>query len=186
MHGALCIAVCVRAVPGLCVPGFYRSTHWENFLTGNRKRMITQEKWRDENEEVRGHIIFSAPAFLFMNRKAYKGTFFVFEADFDGGKLKSVAGRKRYNCDACRDYFWRSCHSSCQAIWMASSLLSLDVCGSPANPGSSVTHLCMSVKRTVSGSTSGNLSARPMAMSSRLSQSKVCGIAAPQWSSSLA
>src|SRR5271165_6087873 len=45
--------------------------------------------------------------------------------------------------------------------------------GSPANPGSSVIHLCMSVNRTVNGSTSGCLSVKPMAMSSRLSQSKV-------------
>src|SRR2546430_7604522 len=38
---------------------------------------------------------------------------------------------------------------------------SLEAAGSPEKPGSSVIHLCMSVKRTVRGSTSGNLSARP-------------------------
>src|SRR5260221_3806988 len=72
--------------------------------------------------------------------------------------------------------FVRSAHSSCQAVWMASSFLSLDFAGSPANPGSSVIHLCMSVKRTEYGSTSGNLSVNAMAMSSKLSQSNVCGI----------
>src|SRR5262249_8240242 len=56
---------------------------------------------------------------------------------------------------------------------MASSLDSLDFAGSPANPGSSVIHLCISVKRTVYGSSSGNLSVNAMAMSSKLSQSKV-------------
>ena len=45
--------------------------------------------------------------------------------------------------------FLRSSHSSCQAIWMASSLDSLDLPGSPEKPGSSVIHLCKSVKRTV-------------------------------------
>src|SRR5208337_2912824 len=59
---------------------------------------------------------------------------------------------------------------------MASSLLSLDFSGSPANPGNSVIHLCKSVKRTVSGSTSGYLSVKPMAISSRLSQSNVGGM----------
>src|SRR5260221_2936627 len=72
--------------------------------------------------------------------------------------------------------FVRSAHSSCQAVWMASSFPSLDFAGSPANPGSSVIHLCMSVKRTEYGSTSGNLSVNAMAMSSKLSQSNVCGI----------
>src|SRR5215470_10439189 len=61
---------------------------------------------------------------------------------------------------------------------MASSLASLDLDGSPAKPGSSVIHLCMSVKRTVSGSVSGNLSVSAMAMSSKLSQSNVCGMVA--------
>src|SRR5258708_13293952 len=70
----------------------------------------------------------------------------------------------------------QSAHSSCQAVWMASSFPSLDFAGSPANPGSSVIHLCMSVKRTEYGSTSGNLSVSAMAMSSKLSQSNVCGI----------
>src|SRR5258708_29368547 len=40
------------------------------------------------------------------------------------------------------------------AIWMASSLPSLDALGSPEKPDSSVIHLCISVKRTVSGSRS--------------------------------
>src|SRR5215472_3269922 len=59
---------------------------------------------------------------------------------------------------------------------MASSLDSLDPAGSPVKPGSSVTHLCMSVKRTVNGSVSGCLSASAMAISSKLSQVNVCGI----------
>src|SRR5207253_5291254 len=37
-----------------------------------------------------------------------------------------------------------------------------------------MTHLCMSVKRTVSGSVSGYLSASAMAISSKLSQVNVC------------
>src|SRR5277367_4865991 len=71
---------------------------------------------------------------------------------------------------------FRSSNSSCHAIWMASSLLSLEGAGSPEKPGSSVIHLCMSVKRTVSGSVSGNLSVRPMAMSSMFSHPNVGGI----------
>src|SRR6266850_5602347 len=63
---------------------------------------------------------------------------------------------------------------------MASSLDSLEAAGSPEKPGSSVIHLCMSVKRTVKGSVSGNLSVRPMAMSSRLSQPNVGGISTPE------
>src|ERR1700730_18818873 len=59
---------------------------------------------------------------------------------------------------------------------MASSLPSFEVFGSPTKPGISVTHLCMSVKRTVSGSVSGYLSVSAMAMSSVLSQSKVGGM----------
>src|SRR5579859_7493064 len=59
---------------------------------------------------------------------------------------------------------------------MASSFDSLDLAGSPENPSSSVIHLCMSVNRTVSGSVSGYLSVRAMAMSSKLSQSNVCGM----------
>src|SRR5438874_13630968 len=59
---------------------------------------------------------------------------------------------------------------------MASSFDSLDAAGSPVKPGSSVIHLCMSVKRTVSGSVSGYLSVRAIAMSSKLSQSNVCGM----------
>ena len=63
---------------------------------------------------------------------------------------------------------------------MASSLDSFEAAGSPEKPGSSVIHLCMSVKRTVRGSTSGYLSARPMAMSSKLSQPNVGGMFAPK------
>src|SRR6267143_834065 len=74
------------------------------------------------------------------------------------------------------DHPWRSRNSSCQAIWMASSLASLEAAGSPEKPGSSVIHLCMSVKRTVSGSVSGNLSVRAMATSSKLSQPNVGGM----------
>src|SRR5258708_31930102 len=73
----------------------------------------------------------------------------------------------------------RSAHSSCQAVWMASSFPSLDLAGSPANPGSSVIHLCMSVKRTVYGSTLGNLSVSAIAIFSVLSQSNDAGIMAP-------
>src|SRR5260370_26781961 len=75
---------------------------------------------------------------------------------------------------------WRSRNSSFQAIWMASSLASLEAAGSPEKPGSSVIHLCMSVKRTVSGSVSGNLSASPIAMSSKLSQPNVGGMSTPK------
>src|SRR5882672_4937806 len=63
---------------------------------------------------------------------------------------------------------------------MASSLDSFEAAGSPEKPGSSVIHLCMSVKRTVSGSVSGNLSVRPMAMSSRFSQPNDGGIFTPR------
>src|SRR6266436_1554051 len=59
---------------------------------------------------------------------------------------------------------------------IASSLPSLEALGSPEKPGSSVIHLCMSVKRTVSGSVSGCLSVSAMAMSSVLSQSNVAGM----------
>src|SRR5258706_16217647 len=78
------------------------------------------------------------------------------------------------NCGA--GQLWRSWNSSCQAIWMASSLPSLEVLGSPEKPGNSVIHLCMSVKRTVSGSVSGYLSVSAMAISSVLSQSKDGGM----------
>src|SRR5215471_17182340 len=60
----------------------------------------------------------------------------------------------------------RSCHSSYQAIWIASSFFSLEFFGSSLKPSRLVTHLKRSVKRTVNGSVSGNLSARAMAMSS--------------------
>ncbi len=42
-----------------------------------------------------------------------------------------------------------SSYSSCQAVWMASRMPSLDFAGSPMKPDSSVTYLCRSVKRTV-------------------------------------
>src|SRR5260370_29539407 len=61
-------------------------------------------------------------------------------------------------------------------MWIASSLAWLDALGSPEKLGNSVIHLCMSVKRTVSGSVSGYLSVSAMAMSSVSSQSKVAGI----------
>src|SRR5438034_8067836 len=63
---------------------------------------------------------------------------------------------------------------------MASSLDSLDLAGSPLKPGSSVIHLCMSVKRTVYGSSSGNLSVSAMAISSKLSQSSAGGMSVIQ------
>src|SRR5438105_13711733 len=55
--------------------------------------------------------------------------------------------------------------SSSQAIWMASRIFSFDLPGSSANPGSSRTHLCRSVKRTLKGSRSGYLSCRAMPIS---------------------
>src|SRR5437879_1214005 len=63
---------------------------------------------------------------------------------------------------------------------MASSFDSFEAAGSPVNPGSSVIHLCMSVKRTVSGSVSGYLSVSAMAMSSKLSQPNVGGMSTPE------
>src|SRR5437879_5137567 len=63
---------------------------------------------------------------------------------------------------------------------MASSLASLEAAGSPEKSGSSVIHLCISVKRTVKGSVSGCLSANPMAISSKLSQPNVGGISPPE------
>src|ERR1700739_156874 len=57
-----------------------------------------------------------------------------------------------------RSYPFESSNSSCHAIWIASSRDSLDLAGSSAKPSSSVTYLSRSVKRTVSGSTSGNFS----------------------------
>src|SRR5277367_3361616 len=64
---------------------------------------------------------------------------------------------------------------------MASSFPSFDNFGSPVNPGSSMIHLCMSVKRTVSGSTPGCFSASWMPISSALSQSNVFGIPFRSW-----
>src|SRR5262245_42673028 len=49
---------------------------------------------------------------------------------------------------------------------MASSFFSFEFLGSSLKPSRLVTHLCRSVNRTVIGSTSGNLSARAIAMSS--------------------
>src|SRR5271170_7722350 len=59
---------------------------------------------------------------------------------------------------------------------MASSLPSFESFGSPVKPGSSMIHLCRSVKRTVSGSTFGCFSESWMPISSALSQSNVGGI----------
>jgi len=47
---------------------------------------------------------------------------------------------------------YSSFHSSYHAIWMASNTFSLDPSGLPSKPSRSMTHLCMSVNRTVSGS----------------------------------
>src|SRR5262252_4903019 len=55
---------------------------------------------------------------------------------------------------------------STQAIWMRSSLPSVEAFGSSSNPGSSTTQRCRSVKRTVSGSMSGCASISCSAMSS--------------------
>src|SRR5258708_12980578 len=67
-----------------------------------------------------------------------------------------------------RGFYWTQSRSSSQAIWMASRIFSLLFAGSSAKPGSSRTHLCRSVKRTESGSVSGNLScsARPISRTS--------------------
>src|SRR5919197_3069707 len=59
---------------------------------------------------------------------------------------------------------------STQAIWMRSSLPSVEALGSSAKSGSSQTQRCRSVKRTPSGSTSGCASARRSASSSASSQ----------------
>src|SRR5579862_5970808 len=75
--------------------------------------------------------------------------------------------------------YWLASRSSSQAIWMDSSLPSLESFGSPAKPSSSVTHLCKSVKRTPSGSMSGNFSASLIPISSQSSQSNVAGMLAP-------
>ena len=66
-----------------------------------------------------------------------------------------------------------SFHSSCQAIWIASSLGSFDALGSSSNPSSAITRSRRSVKRTVSGSTSGNFSNSAMPMSSELVQVRI-------------
>src|ERR1700690_2434579 len=58
---------------------------------------------------------------------------------------------------------------------MASSFPSFESFGSPVNPANSVTHLYRSVKRTVSGSRSGNFSESWIPISSVSSQSKVFG-----------
>src|SRR5262249_32201020 len=46
---------------------------------------------------------------------------------------------------------YSSFHSSYQAIWIASRIFSLDCSGLPSKSSRSRTHLCRSVKRTVSG-----------------------------------
>src|SRR6266481_4047498 len=91
-----------------------------------------------------------------------------------------ISGWIEQSLHPAKDQPWRSWNSSCQAIWMASSLDSLEAAGSPEKPGSSVIHLCMSVKRTVRGSVSGCLSASPMAISSKLFQPNVGGIPTPK------
>src|SRR6266852_623022 len=95
-------------------------------------------------------------------------------------RISSLSAGMRRVFIAGNDQPWRSWNSSCQAIWMASSLASLEAAGSPEKPGSSVIHLCMSVKRTVSGSVSGNLPVRAIAMSSKLSQPNVGGMSTPE------
>jgi hypothetical protein len=40
--------------------------------------MITQEKWRDENEEVRGHIIFFCASLPVHEQEGMQGNFFRF------------------------------------------------------------------------------------------------------------
>src|SRR5208282_3532970 len=65
------------------------------------------------------------------------------------------------------NYPWvRSRTSACHAIWIASSLASFDFAGSSLKPGSSITYLCRSVKRTVSGSSLGWVSESRIPMSS--------------------
>src|SRR5207247_9863206 len=64
------------------------------------------------------------------------------------------------------DHDWASFHSSYQAIWIASSFGSLDDFGSSLNPSRARTRSRKSVKRTVSGSRSGNFSANAIPMSS--------------------
>src|SRR5437867_4782557 len=64
---------------------------------------------------------------------------------------------------------------STQAIWMRSSLPSVEVLGSSAKSGSSQTHRCRSVKRTPRGSTSGCASAKRSASSSASSQVRFIG-----------
>src|SRR5215475_8256594 len=49
---------------------------------------------------------------------------------------------------------------------MASRMPSFEAFGSPVKPGNATTHLCRSVNRTLSGSTSGCCSTRAIAMSS--------------------
>jgi Dolichyl-phosphate-mannose-protein mannosyltransferase len=65
------------------------------------------------------------------------------------GEGKGARLRRRALQNRGDGYDLRSSHSSCQAVWMASSLLSLDFWGSPAKPGRARIHWCMSVKRTV-------------------------------------
>src|SRR5262249_7656930 len=63
--------------------------------------------------------------------------------------------------------------SSTQAIWMRSSLPSVEALGSSWKPGSSQTQRCRSVNRTPSGSTSGCAAASCSAMSSASSHLSV-------------
>src|SRR5579872_1470015 len=73
--------------------------------------------------------------------------------------------------------YWFSFHSSYQAIWMASSLPSFDFLGSSANTGNSMTYLCRSVNRTVSGSRSGYFSCNASPRSSAFSHFNSVAIA---------
>src|SRR5207249_8611809 len=63
--------------------------------------------------------------------------------------------------------------TSTQAIWMRSSLPSVDALGSSSKPGSSQIQRCRSVNRTPSGSTSGCAAASCSAMSSASSHLSV-------------
>src|ERR1019366_5599477 len=77
-------------------------------------------------------------------------------------------------------YPWvRSRTSACHAIWIASSLASFDFAGSSLKPGSSITYLCRSVKRTASGSSLGWISESRIPMSSGSLQVSSFGIVTP-------
>lgn len=73
-------------------------------------------------------------------------------------------------------YSFASRHSSSQAIWMASSFGSVEAFGSSRKSGKAQTQACRSVKRTFSGSRSGNFSWRRTPKSSASVHFNVCGI----------